>query len=339
MCTESAEFYDEEDNWHISRDKNRSGPFRFSELVEAVDLQLLKAADFVWHHKWDNWRQVKSVPSLASLAGLSDFGELVPTIPAIQIPILVETVDIKPRETLLSKSGFRPVWRVKTAIHFYNLLLIGFTIFSIFALSALIFGESHRGMFYIAIEFTALVLICVLITRKSIKTGRRSFRVYEPLAAAAFLLLVMNVDRLPAAFDVWQAKRLLVHARTTDQIRGITVDHPSNKFLELVLATNDAVRDSFTATTQLVKELEPQGITLDTMRMVSTRDQLMENVRDLRAAAARAELAMNSYLAILESERSDVDQAGQKIYSKDLCVCCLISWLHLKGSRTFFASA
>jgi hypothetical protein len=69
-----------------------------------------------------------------------------------------------------------------------------------------------------------------------------------------------------------------------------------------------------------VKELEPQGITLDTMRMVPSRDQLMENARELRAAAARAELAMNRYLAILailEFERSNVDQAGQKIYPKD----------------------
>ena len=322
MSTEGypAEFYDEEGTWHISRDKNRSGPFRFSELVEAVDLQLLKATDFVWHQKWDNWRQVKSVPCLASLAGLSDCEELGPITPAIKIPVLVEKVDIKPRQTPPSKSWFRLFWRVKTAINFANLLLIGFTIFSIFALSTLLFGNSHRGILYIVIEFMTLVLICVSITRKSIKTGCRTFRVCLPLAAAAFLLLVMNFDRLPTAFDVWQAKRLLVHARTPDQIRAVAVEHPSNKFLELVLATNDAVRDSFTATTQLVKELEPQGITLDTMRMVPTRDQLMENARDLRAAAARAELAMNRYLAILailESERSNVDQAGQKIYPKD----------------------
>jgi hypothetical protein len=109
----------------------------------------------------------------------------------------------------------------------------------------------------------------------------------------------------------------LVHAPTPDQIRRVAVDHPSNKFLELVLATNDAVQESFTATTQLVKELEPQGITLDTMRMAPTRDQLMENARDLRAAAARAELGMTRYLVVLESERSNVNQAGQKIYPRD----------------------
>ena len=319
MSTEGylANFYGEEETWHISRGKNRSGPFRFSDLVEAIDLQLLKATDFVWHHQWGDWRQVKSVPCLASLASLSDCEQLDLPAPTVPIPVLVQKVDIKPRETLPRKSEVWQFWRAKKAVYFANLLLVGFAIFSLFALNTLVFDSSHHGTAYICIEFTTLVLIGVLITRKSIKTGGLVFRVCVLLAVAASLLLVMNVDRLPAAFDVWQAKRLLVHARTPDQIRRIAVDHPSNKFLELVLAANDAVQESFTAATQLVKELEPQGITLDTMRMAPTRDQLMENARDLRAAAARAELGMGRYLTILESERSNVDQAGQKIYPRD----------------------
>ncbi len=312
-----AHFYGEEENWHISRGKSRSGPFRFSDLVEALDLQLLKATDFVWHDKWSDWRQVKSVPCLASLDSLSDCKQLVPPKPAVLIPVLVQKIDIKPRETLFRKSEVWKFWRAKKAVHFVNLLLVGFAIFSLFALNTLLFDNSHRGIAYISIEFATLVLIGVFTTRKSIKAGSRTFRVCVLTAVASFLLLVMNVDRLPAAFDVWQAKRLLVYARTPDQIRRVAVDHPSNKFLELVLATNDAVQELFTATTQLVKELEPQGITLDTMRMAPTRDQLMENARDLRAAASRAELGMGRYLTILESERFNVDQAGLKIYPRD----------------------
>jgi GYF domain 2 len=72
------EFSDDE-SWHISRGNSRAGPFRFSDLVEAVDLQLIEVTDFVWHHRWADWRQVKSVPSLASLAGLSDCDDLMPT--------------------------------------------------------------------------------------------------------------------------------------------------------------------------------------------------------------------------------------------------------------------
>jgi len=131
------------------------------------------------------------------------------------------------------------------------------------------------------------------------------------------LLVLMNVDRLPDAFDVWQAKRLLAHAHTPDQIQRVAFDHPSNKFVELVLASNDAMKLSSTATRQLIKDLAPQGITLDTMRAASTASQLTENARELRAAAARAELAMERYVGILDSERFNIDQAGQNIYRRD----------------------
>jgi hypothetical protein len=319
MSTEGypAEFYDEEEIWHISRNNKKSGPFRFSDLVEAIDLQLIKATDFVWHHRWDDWRQVKSVPFLASLAGLSDCEQPESMKPAIPISTLVEKFEIELRDSPPRRAAFRPLWRGKKVVHFANLLLIGLTIFGLAALSTLVFVNSRYGIVCISIEFATLVLVGILITRKSIKVGYRTLRISALSAMATLQLIVMNIDRIPDAYDVWQTKRLLAHARTSNQIQRLAVDHPSNKFVELVLASNDAVRQSSTATMQLMKELEPQGITLDTMRVAPTRDQLVENARDLRAAAARAEMAMTRYLAILESERSNIERAGRKIYSRD----------------------
>ncbi len=89
-----AEYYDDEEDWHVSRGQNRSGPFRFSDLVAGIDQQLIKATDFVWRRKWTEWRQVKSVPGLASLTSLSESEQQKPAIP---ISDLVEHVDIKPR--------------------------------------------------------------------------------------------------------------------------------------------------------------------------------------------------------------------------------------------------
>jgi hypothetical protein len=195
--------------------------------------------------------------------------------------------------------------------------LISFAIVSLSGLSTLVFSNSCDGIAYISTELMMLVLLGVLITRKSIEPGHRILRICTLFAIAASLLVVMNFDRLPDAFDVWQAKALLANARTPEQIRRVALHHPSNKFVELVVASNDAVQESVTATAQLLEELEPKGITLDIMRAAPTREQLVENARDLRAAAARAELGMTRYLAILDSERSKVDQTGQKIYSKD----------------------
>lgn len=317
MATEgySAEFSDDEEIWHISRGNNRSGPFRFSDLVEAVDLQLLKATDFIWHHKWGDWRQVKSVPCLASRPILSDCEQLAKS--AIPISALVQKVDVTPRQSPLRKSVFRPFWRGKNIVYFTCLLLISFAIVSLIGLSTLVFGNSRHGAAYISAEFVTLVLLGILITQNSTKSGHRILRACSLFAVAALLLVVMNVDRLPDAFDVWQAKTLLAHARTPEQIRRVALDHPSNRFVELVLASNDAAQESAAATAQLLQELEPQGITLDTLRAAPSREQLVENARDLRAAAARAEFGMTRYLAILDSERAQVDKMGQKIYSRD----------------------
>src|SRR5215470_3769780 len=59
------EFTDEDKNWHILSGNHRSGPYRFSDLIRAVNQQIVKNSDLVWHPQWSDWRQVKSVPSLA----------------------------------------------------------------------------------------------------------------------------------------------------------------------------------------------------------------------------------------------------------------------------------
>jgi hypothetical protein len=127
----------------------------------------------------------------------------------------------------------------------------------------------------------------------------------------------MNLHALPDALDAWHGKRLMAHARASEQIQDIALRHPSNKFVQLVLASNIATKQSSANTMQLIKDLEPQGISLDAIRSAPTRDQLMQNANDLRAAEARAALALPDYLAILDSERSVVEHSGRQIYADD----------------------
>ncbi len=162
-----------------------------------------------------------------------------------------------------------------------------------------------------------MVVIGFLTARKSVKFNYRTFHAWALFSIAAMLLVVMNILRIPDGYDVWQAKRRLAHARTSDQIHHVALESPSNKLIKLVLASNDAVQESSTATVQLIKDLEPKGITLNTMRAASTRDQLVESARELRAAATAAESTMTRYLAILESERSSISEAGRAIYPVD----------------------
>jgi GYF domain 2 len=311
------EFADENETWHVSRGDDRSGPLRFSDLVAAIEQQLVSATDFVWHQRWSDWRQIKSVPCLASLVELSggEHSPLSGSIPSKSV--LVESVELKLRPTAYQESQIRRFFRERNYVIVIKLLLIAFTIFILAALIALVFDNSRHGIFYIVIEFTTLFLMGIGATQKSKSESYWSLRFFVLSAIAASLLVVMNLNILPDALDFWQAKRLLTHARASEQIKSLAIDHPSNKYIHLVLISNEAVQQSSASTAQLIKDIEPQGITLDSMRVASTRDQLLENAKDLRAAGARATLARPRYVELLDIELSAIEQAGHTIYSSD----------------------
>jgi hypothetical protein len=145
----------------------------------------------------------------------------------------------------------------------------------------------------------------------------KTLHIYAILAITSMLLVIMNVSRLPMGFEVWRAQQLLAKARSSAQINQLAHDHADNRFLKLVLAVDDAIQKSSAATVELKKEIEPKGITLTTMRAASRRDELVENSRIMRAATATVELAMTRYVRILEIERANLDEVGQKIYPND----------------------
>jgi GYF domain 2 len=312
-----AEYYDEEANWRISRGNSCSGPFRFADLVEAIDLQLLRATDFVWHHKWADWRQVKSVPSLEPFIEPPDHGGLASASAVVPMSDLVQHISIEPRENEQPTNRLVSSCRSKEAIYFANACLLGLAIGCLAVLSACVFGNSEHGILYLCLEFATLVAIIVWNTRTAITVSYRTLHICAILVVAAVLLVIMNVFRLPIGFDVWRAQQLLSRTHSSVEISRLAHDHPDNKFLEFVQVVDDAIQKSSAATLELKKEMEPRGITLTTMRASSTRDQLVEDVRAMRAAAASAETAMPRYLGILESERASLDEAGQKMYPDD----------------------
>jgi hypothetical protein len=312
-----AEYFDEEESWHISRGNSRSGPFRFTDLVEAIDLQLLRPTDFVWHNKWADWRQVKSVPCLEPFIGQRDCGDLPSTSPPAPRYDLIQHISIKPREGDKQKSRSLLFSLSKEAICAINTVLVGFTVCCLAVLSTFVFGHSMHGTFYLGMEFVTLVAIVVWNTRSSIKFGVGTLHIYAISAVAAVLLVIMNVFRLPMGFDVWRAQQLLGQTRSSTQINRLAHDHANNKFLEFIQAVDDVIQKSSAAAVELKTEMEPKGITLTTMRAASRRDQLVEDARAMRAAAASAELAMTRYLRVLEIERASLDEAGRKIYPND----------------------
>ena len=313
------EFANDDKDWHILSGGNRSGPYRFSDLVGAVDQQIVKNSDFVWHPLWSDWRQVKSVPSLASASrvDLSDHENLGVSVSVLPMTTLVNKFELKLRSTSARQAWFETIILDERLVYIANIILIGFTISALGGLSVFIFDNNRYGVAYIVIEFTTLLLVCVGIARQAKIRGFSAFRFCALSALSALLLVVMNIDKLPDALDAWQGRRLLAPVRTSEQVQRVALKSPTNKFVQLVLASHDATQQTFAATAQLIKDLEPQGLTVDAVRAASTRDQLTENAKELRAAEARAALALPHYFSILESERASIEQAGRKLYADD----------------------
>jgi hypothetical protein len=313
-----AEYYDETENWYISRGNSRFGPCRFADLVDAIDLQLLKATDFVWHHRWSDWRQVKSVLCLEPFMGQTLCYEPASPVPVLRKSDFVQPIDIKPRETSKSNSVLRSFWRTKTANHFARISLVFFALFCLVTVSTLVFDNSTHGIVCIVVELSIFTALCMWTWKKKL-LPLRFFASQLPTVAAlaGMLLVVMNLSRLSAGFEVWQAKLLLAHRPISTEITRVVHDRTQNRFLELLRAADYAIRQSSNAALELKQNMEPKGITLTTMRTASARDQLVKNALALRAAAANALLAPTQYLLILDAERSSIDEAAQKLYPTD----------------------
>src|SRR5712691_6414662 len=146
------EFANDDQDWHILSGRSRLGPYRFSELVGAVDQQIVKNSDLVWHPRWSDWRQVRSVPSLAS-ASVADFCDREnPVAPASPMPALVNKFELKLRPTSARQARFERIILDDRLVYVGNIILIGLTILALGGLSVLIFGNNRYGVAYVVVE-------------------------------------------------------------------------------------------------------------------------------------------------------------------------------------------
>ncbi len=183
--------------------------------------------------------------------------------------------------------------------------------------STLIFGNSKHGVMYIACEFITLATICAWATKKKMRPKLLDFHFCAIVITAAVLLGIMNVQRIAAGFDVWQAKQLLSRAQSSGHLKGAALHHPSNKFLALLLAVENATEDSAKAILELRNRIERKEITLTTLRSASSRDQLVADARALHSASSDAEAAMSLYSEISISELSKIEKAKNDLYPSD----------------------
>jgi hypothetical protein len=306
-------------SWHVLRLNERSGPHQLSDLLLAISEGVIKGRDLIWRPGWSDWREVRSIAShlSASLDGMFDCEEPVLSVAAAAPSILVHKLELKLRPTELKQSRFEQLQQHNRIPLALNLALISFAVFALLILSTLIYGNSREGLLYTGLEFATLLAIGFGLMRQLEVIRFSPFHSAAAPAMAGLLLIAANGYRLPDAFDVWQGKRLVSNLHTMKDIQHIAREHPKSKFIALLLASHDAVRESTIAVRQLIDSFPAKGITLDVVLATSTRDKLTQQAEELRAAEARAILAWSDYLQILENERSVVERVGREIYPGD----------------------
>jgi hypothetical protein len=103
---------------------------------------------------------------------------------------------------------------------------------------------------------------------------------------------------------------------TTDpgQIDEALRQHPSNKFLQMMAMATKAANETNAATEKLSNEVEPPAVSKDINLGAASRSDLEALRRDLKTAEANATTFMPRYLALLKTERDNVEKDALSLH-------------------------
>jgi hypothetical protein len=137
----------------------------------------------------------------------------------------------------------------------------------------------------------------------------------------AFLLLFvfMVVFSVGAYFvaDLAKLQDTIAARESQTALQGITdpkqIDealrqHPSNKFLQMIAMATEAANETDAATEKLSNEVEPPAISKNNNLGAASRSDLEALRRDLNTAQANATALMPRYIALLGTERDNVEK-------------------------------
>ena len=126
----------------------------------------------------------------------------------------------------------------------------------------------------------------------------------------------------------------------TGQIDEAIRQHPSNKFLQLVAMAARAANETSAAAEKLAGEVEPPAISSAINLGAASRSDLEGLRRDLRTAEANATAYLPSYIALLKTERDNVEKYALSMHVEKDTVGRLLDSLDKRHAEiTAFASS
>jgi hypothetical protein len=126
------------------------------------------------------------------------------------------------------------------------------------------------------------------------------------LSVAAYF--VADLGRLQDMIAAREGRAALQDITDPGQIDQALRQHPTNKFLRLMAMATRAVDETNAAMEKLSGEVEPSAISKASNLGAASRNDLEALRRDLKTAQANATAFMPRYIAVLKTERDNVEK-------------------------------
>ena len=123
-----------------------------------------------------------------------------------------------------------------------------------------------------------------------------------------------DLSRLQDRFSARESQAALQAIGEPGQLDEALRQHPANKFLQMMAMAIKAANKTSAATEKLTSEIEPPAISKATNLGAMSRSDLEALGRDLKTAEANATAFLPRYVAVLKTERDDVEKYALSLH-------------------------
>jgi hypothetical protein len=123
-----------------------------------------------------------------------------------------------------------------------------------------------------------------------------------------------DLSRLQDRFSARESQAALQAIQDPAQLDEALTQHPSNKFLQMTAIAARAANEISAATEKLTGEIEPPAIAKAGNLAALSRNDLEALRRDLKMAEANATAFLPRYVAVLKTERDDVEKEALALH-------------------------
>ena len=123
-----------------------------------------------------------------------------------------------------------------------------------------------------------------------------------------------DLSRLQDRFSARESQAALQAIGEPGQLDEALRQHPANKFLQMMAVAIKAANETSAATEKLTSEIEPPAISKASNLGAMSRSDLEALGRDLKTAEANATAFLPRYVAVLKTERDDVEKYALSLH-------------------------